>query len=263
MKSYIDVNGLSYTYPQRSVLKEVSFVVNAAEFFIIIGPNGSGKTTLIRSLAGLLPDASGEIVLNGRPLKKYSRRRLAHALSYVAQSGKDEGPFTIMELVLMGRAPYLGILGVESEKDTALARQAIAFTDLSHLSHLRLDSVSGGERQRAHISRAICQETGLMLLDEPTAALDPGHQIRTMDLMTRLKTERGTTVVMVSHDLNLAAMYADRLLLLVDGCVAACGPPQEVINTHTLAEAYDCNVYVDSSPAGPWPRVNLVKGGLY
>ncbi len=262
MQSHIRVNQLSYAYQQRTVLKDVSFHVESAEFFIIVGPNGSGKTTLIRSLAGLLPVSGGEIVLNGRSLKKYSRRKLALQLAYVAQSSGDENPFTIRELVLMGRAPYLGILGVEAESDASIAGQAIAVTDLSALSHCRLDRVSGGEKQRAHIARAVCQQTGLILLDEPTAALDLGHQIRIMDLMTQLKKDRGTTVVMVSHDLNLAAMYADRLLLLVDGRVAACGPPEQVVNTENLSSAYGCSVLVDSSPAGPWPRISLVKGDV-
>ena len=261
MQVAISTRQLTCAYPHVSVLKGLDFDVKAGEFFIILGPNGSGKTTLIRSLAGLLPVSSGEIALMGRPLKQYSRKELSLQLAYVAQSSGDDGPFTIKELVLMGRAPYLGILGVEGEKDVAIANQAIAYTGLSQLSDRRIDSVSGGERQRAHISRAICQETGLILLDEPTAALDLAHQIRIMDLMAMLKKDRGTTVIMVSHDLNLAAMYADRMLLLVDGRVAASGTPEQVIDEATLSNAYGCEVVVDRSPAGNWPRVNLFKNG--
>lgn len=261
MQVAISTSQLTCAYPHVSVLKGLDFYVKAGEFFIILGPNGSGKTTLIRSLAGLLPVSSGEIALMGRPLKQYSRKELSLQLAYVAQSSGDDGPFTIKELVLMGRAPYLGILGVEGVKDVAIANQAIAYTGLSQLSDRRIDSVSGGERQRAHISRAICQETGLILLDEPTAALDLAHQIRIMDLMAMLKKDRGTTVIMVSHDLNLAAMYADRMLLLVDGRVAASGTPEQVIDEATLSNAYGCEVVVDRSPAGNWPRVNLIKNG--
>ena len=259
MKTAVNVHQLTCGYPPVTVLKGVDFDVKPGEFFIVLGPNGSGKTTLIRSLAGLLPISGGEISIHERPIKAYSRRELARQLAYVAQTGGDDGPFTIRELVLMGRSPYLGILGVEGEKDVSIANQAIAYTDLSHLSERRIDSVSGGERQRAHISRAICQETGLILLDEPTAALDLAHQIRVMDLMAMLRKDNGTAVVMISHDLNLAAMYADRLLLLVNGSIAACGTPEEVLNEETLVNAYGCDILVDRSPAGDWPRVNLIK----
>jgi len=255
----IAVKRLRCAYPRVSVLKGLDFEVKSGEFFIILGPNGSGKTTLIRSLAGLLPISGGAIRINQRSLNTYSRRELARQLAYVAQTGGDDGPFTIRELVLMGRSPYLGMLGVEGDTDVAIANQAIEYTDLSHLADRRIDSVSGGERQRAHISRAICQQTGIILLDEPTAALDLAHQIRIMGLMDTLKKARGTTVIMVSHDLNLAAMYADRLLLLVDGRVAVCGTPQQVINAETLVKAYGAHLLVDRSPAGNWPRVNLVK----
>jgi iron complex transport system ATP-binding protein len=259
MKIAIKVNQLTCGYSKNPVLKDLTFEVNSGEFFIVIGPNGSGKTTLVRSLAGLVPISAGKILLKNRSLKEYSRRELALELAYVAQAGGDDGLYTIQELALMGRCPYLGILGVESDKDIAIAKQAIDHTGLSHLADRRMDSVSGGERQRAHISRAICQATDLILLDEPTAALDLAHQIKIMELMTNLKKSKGTTIVMVSHDLNLAAMYADRLLLLVDGRLMQCGPPKEVIDEKTLNKAYKCQVLVDQSPIGDWPRVNLIK----
>jgi iron complex transport system ATP-binding protein len=200
----------------------------------------------------------GDIDFDGRPLKRYRQRELARKVAYVAQTGTDDGPFTVRDTVLMGRAPYLGMLGVEGPGDVEIAAEAINFTGLSHLADRRVNSLSGGERQRAHIARAICQRPELILLDEPTAALDLAHQIRIMDLMGTLKHDRGTTVVMVSHDINLAAMYADRLLLLVDGCMAACGSPSEVIREEILVKAYGCDMRVDQSPVGHWPRVSLV-----
>jgi len=259
MGNAISVNQLTSGYSGKPVLKGLSFEVKAGEFFIIIGPNGSGKTTLVRTLAGLVAPSGGEIQLQNRPLHQHSRRELALKLAYVAQAGGDDGLYTVRELTLMGRSPYLGILGVESENDIAIADQAIAYTGLRHLGNRRIDSVSGGERQRAHISRAICQETDLVLLDEPTAALDLTHQIKIMELMNLLKDKKGKTIVMVSHDLNLAAMYADRLLLIVDGKKIACGPPEKVIDADVLNKAYGCDVVVDRSPVGDWPRVNLTK----
>jgi iron complex transport system ATP-binding protein len=258
MKPAIGAHQLICSYKRKKVLKDLSFEVARAEFFIVIGPNGSGKTTLIKALAGLMPVTGGGIFLEGHPFRKFKRKELARRIAYVAQNGSAANPFTVLETVLMGRSPYLGPLGVEGPRDIKIARQSIAFTDLDLLADRRIMSLSGGERQRAHIARAVCQQPEIILLDEPTAALDLAHQIRIMNLMTRLKRDQKTTVVMVSHDINLAAMYADRLLLLVDGQEAACGPPAQVINESILAGAYGCRILVDSSPAGPWPRINLM-----
>ncbi|BBO67605.1 iron ABC transporter ATP-binding protein [Desulfosarcina alkanivorans] len=258
MKPAIRVHQLACSYYRTPVLRDLTFAVNPGECFIVIGPNGSGKTTLIKTLAGLLPVSGGDIFVQDRPLRRHKKADFSRRVAYVAQTGAEDSPFSVREMVLMGRAPYLGVLGVEGAADLEIARQAIAFTGLSHLSGRPMASLSGGERQRAHIARAICQRPEIILLDEPTAALDLAHQIRIMDLMAGLKNEHGTTVVMVSHDINLAAMYADRLLLLVEGRAAACGPPAEVIDEKRLAGAYGCRLLVDRSPAGPWPRVSLV-----
>ena len=259
MSTAILVQGLNCTYPGKTVLNKISFEVAREEFFIVIGPNGSGKSTLIKALAGLISPSDGNIFIHDRPLHKIKPKALSRQVAYVPQTVSEETPFTIRETVLLGRAPYLGILGVEGPNDLTIARQAMCFTGVDHLADRPMTRLSGGERQRAHIARAICQEPDLILLDEPTAALDLAHQVRTMDLMTTLKRERKTTVVMVSHDINLAAMYADRLLLIVDGQKVACGPPDQVIREEILGEAYGCRVMVDRSPAGNWPRICLVK----
>jgi iron complex transport system ATP-binding protein len=256
----ISVEKISCAYSGRTVFEDLTFAVQPAELYIIIGPNGSGKTTLVKGLAGLIPVSAGVIRLDGRPLARVKRKDLARQIAYVSQSIAEDSPFTVKEMVLMGRSPYLGVLGVEGEADLAIARQAIEYTDLSHLADRPMARLSGGERQRAQIARAICQQPRLILLDEPTAALDMAHQVRMMELLASLRSDRETTVVMVSHDINLAAMYADRLLLLVDGRIAACGPPEAVIRTDVLSQAYGCPVKVDTSPVGPWPRVSLIPG---
>lgn len=259
MKNAVTITNLSSTYGADAIVKDVSFTVDTGEFCIILGPNGSGKTTLLKTLAGLLPSCQGQIQLFSRPLPSYSQRDLAHHLAYVPQNAGNDSAFTVEELVLMGRAPYLGILGIEGKEDRTLAKQAMADTGIISLANRRLHSISGGERQRAHIARAICQHTGIILLDEPTASLDPGHQIQVMNLMQMLKNTRETTVIMVSHDLNLAAMYADHLLLLTEGRIRAYGRPEEVIREDILSQTYGCPMLVDRSPAGNWPRTNLVK----
>lgn len=257
MTAAVRIDQLNHTYGSRPVLESVSFEIAIQDFFIIIGPNGSGKTTLLKAMVGLL-SAQGEIHLLGKPLGDYSRRELARRLAFVPQMITEELPFTVHEVVLMGRTPHMGLLGLESPEDIAQAQAAMLFTGVDRLAHRKMDALSGGERQRVFIARAICQQPEVILLDEPTAALDLAHQARLMDLMERLKTEKGVTVVMVSHDVNLAAMYADRLLLLKDGHIKALGPPGEVLTYEGIEETYGCRVLVDESPLGRFPRITLV-----
>jgi len=254
----IQVNNLSHAFDGRTVLDDLSFEVEAGNFFIIIGPNGSGKTTLLKLLVGLLPLKAGQIQLLSENLVDYTAARLARRIAYVPQNVPVEFPFTVTQVVLMGRSPHLGLLGFEGEADLRMAHEAMKITDVAHLAERRLDQLSGGEQQRVFIARAICQQPQVMLLDEPTAALDLSHQLRLMDLMERLKTEQKVTVVMVSHDLNMAAMYADRLLLLSQGTIARSGIPEQVIDYDLLEHVYGCKLVVDQSPLGDYPRVHLV-----
>jgi iron complex transport system ATP-binding protein len=258
MNSAINVKNLSHSFGEDLVLKNISFQVPTKDFFIVIGPNGSGKTTLMKVLSGILKPKKGRLEILNRAIDQYQRKSLAQTIAFVPQMLFVDFPFTVFEMVLMGRSPYLGILGLEEEKDMDIARQAIAFTGVENLAHRKLDQLSAGEQQRVFIARAICQEPDVILLDEPTASLDLAYQVRIMDLMERLKNEKGITVVMVSHDLNLAAMYADHLLLLHDGQVLCQGRPDEVLTYKTLEKAYGCTLLVDESPLGKFPRVTLV-----
>ena len=254
----IDVQNLSHAYGDLPVLNNITFSVSKGDFFIIIGPNGSGKTTLMKVISGILKPQIGQLEIMGRSIDNYTRKTLAQTIAYVPQTIPVDFPFTVTEVVLMGRSPYLGMLGLEQERDIEIARQAIAFTGVEHLAHRKLDQLSGGEQQRVFIAKAICQQPQIILLDEPTASLDLAHQIRLMDLMEKLKREKGVTVVMVSHDVNLAAMYGDRLLLLNEGLIVRLGFPNEVLTFQTLEEAYGCALLVDESPLGKFPRVTLV-----
>ncbi len=162
----------------------------------------------------------------------------------------------------MGRTPHQGILGLEQERDLKIAKQALSFTGIGHLANRKVSQLSGGERQLVFIARAICQQPQIILLDEPTASLDLAHQIRIMDLLEQLKTENGVTIVMVSHDVNLAAMYGERLILMKAGKIVKGGLPDEVLNYQTLEDVYDCTLLVDKSPLGEYPRVTLVPQKL-
>jgi iron complex transport system ATP-binding protein len=258
MNTAINVKNLSHSFGEDLILKNISFQVPTKDFFIVIGPNGSGKTTLMKVMSGILKPQQGRLEILNLTIDQYQRKALARTIAFVPQMLSVDFPFTVFEMVLMGRSPYLGILGLEEEKDMEIARQAIAFTGMENLAHRKLDQLSGGEQQRVFIARAICQEPDVILLDEPTASLDLAYQVRIMDLMERLKNEKGITVVMVSHDVNLAAMYADHLLLLHDGQVLCQGLPDEVLNYKTLEKAYGCALLVDESPLGKFPRVTLV-----
>ena len=258
MNMTITAKNLSHSFGENIVLRNVSFHVPKRDFFIIIGPNGSGKTTLMKIISGILKPQNGELKILNRSIDQYHRKALARTIAFVPQMTFADFPFTVTEIVLMGRSPYLGMLGLEGENDLEIANQAIAFTGLENLAHRKLDQLSGGEQQRVFIARAICQEPDIILLDEPTASLDLAYQVRIMDLMEKLKTEKGITVVMVSHDVNLAAMYADHLLLLHNGQVMCQGLPDEVITYQTLEAAYGCTLLVDESPLGKSPRVTLV-----
>lgn len=258
MTAALDIKQLSHLFATRPVLDDLTFSIGVGEFYIIIGPNGAGKTTLMRSMVGLLSPRQGEIRIFDKPLSNYSKKELARRVAYVPQGVPLEFPFSVAEVVLMGRAPYHSALGIERQRDFEIANQAMRFTEVDHLATRRLDQLSGGELQRVMVARAICQQPKILLLDEPTASLDLAHQVRVMDLMENLRTEHGITVVMVSHDINLAGIYGERLLLLKAGRIMRQGPPGEVLAADILEEAYECPVLIDKGPLGDIPRVTVV-----
>ncbi len=248
----------SLSYNGNKVVDAVSFSAEAGEFFIVLGPNGAGKSSLLKLIAGIEKTQSGCIDILGKPKSHYSSRELAKIVALVAQQAPVDFPFSVAETVLMGRSPHLGLLGIEGKKDYTLAAEAMSFTGVEQFADRRLDQLSGGERQRVMIARAICQEPKIILLDEPTNALDPAHQLKIMDLMERFRQEKKTTVIMVSHDLNLAAMYSDRLLLMKNGRVVVIGTPAEVFSPEFIEKSYECELFIDENPIGKVPRVMVV-----
>ncbi len=260
MNPAITTSNLSHSFAKRNVLRSLSFSIEKGDFFIIIGPNGSGKTTLMKLMAGILRPQKGQIEILGLPNRSYTPKALARAVAFVPQRLPVDLPFTAGEAVLLGRAPYQGALGIERDRDLEIANQAMQFTEVDHLNRLNISQLSGGELQRVFIARAICQEPEIMLLDEPTASLDLAHQVKVMDLMEKLKREKGITVIMVSHDVNLAAMYGNQVLLLKEGEIASSGFPSDVLSFEKLEETYGCKLLVDESPLGEFPRVTLVPG---
>jgi cobalamin transport system ATP-binding protein len=261
----LEADGLSFAYGARPVLAGVSLGIARGELVGVIGPNGCGKTTLVRLLAGVLAPTAGSVRLEARPLAAWRRRELARRLAVMPQDTPVEFPFTVLEVVLMGRAAHLPGFGLPRAADIALARGVLARLDVADLEARPLDRLSGGERQRALLARALVQEPDVLLLDEPTTHLDLRHQVGIYDVVRDLARTRGVAVLSVLHDLNLAAMYCDRLLLLDGGRVAREGPPEHVLEAEALARAYGAPVWVGRHEAtgGPivLPRPGAPRGG--
>ena len=257
----IDVNSISFRYHEDWVLQDVSFRVEKGEFLGVIGPNGSGKTTLLKILYHLHSPQRGEILLELVPMKKMSRSDIGKRIAVVAQETHLLFPFSVLEMVLMGRSPYLGHLMFESEKDLEIAKKAMEWTKILPFSERPIDELSGGERKRVFIARALAQEPEVILLDEPTANLDIHHQIDFLDLILNLNRERGLTIIMASHDMNIASEFCDRLILLQGGRIYKMGTPEEVITKENIERVYGCEVWVDQNPISGMPRISLLKKG--
>jgi iron complex transport system ATP-binding protein len=239
----ISLEGVTVTLGGRQVVREVSADVEAGEWVALIGPNGAGKTSLLRAVAGLLP-CDGTVSLDGVSLDGLGRRERAKRLALVPQEPRTPPWLTVAEYVLMGRTPYLRPLAREGEADREAAARALTRLDLDELAERTLGTLSGGERQRVVVARALAQEAPIVLLDEPTASLDIGHQQQALDLLDALRASEGLTLVAAMHDLTLAAQYADRVLLLDAGRVVADGAPAEVLTEEALARHYGARVRV-------------------
>lgn len=257
----IDLRSVSFHYRQDWVLREISFHIRKGEFVGVIGPNGSGKSTLLKTLCRLLTPQKGEILLNLVPLKEMSQGEIARKVAVVPQEAHSLFPFRVTEMVLMGRSPYLGRLMFEGAGDLEIAKKAMAWTETLRIGERLIDELSGGERKRVFIARALVQEPEVILLDEPTANLDIHHQADFLDLILNLNREKGLTIVMASHDLNIASEYCDRLVLLQGGRITKTGPPREVITREIIERVYGCHVWVDENPVSGMPRITLLKKG--
>ena len=245
------------------VLEGLTFDIQAGEILGVVGPNGSGKTSLLKLLAKVLRPNAGDMTLFGRDLATMPQGEAAKTIAFVPQESPQVFAFTVMETVLMGRYPHhrgttwTAGFSWESAEDVLIAEQAMHYTDITHLAARSVMDLSGGERQRCMIARALAQAPKVLLLDEPTAFLDLQHQIAIGAIVRRLKEERGLTVVLVSHDLNLASQYCDRILMLKGGTLFRLGTSQEVIDVDILRAVYGCDVLVDRHPESGVPRVTM------
>lgn len=251
------VENVSFRYTVRPVLQHITFEVQAGEFLSLIGPNGSGKTTLLRLIARLHSPSSGRVLLDGVRLSGYSHTDIARRIAYVPQDHPTVFPFTVMEVVLMGRSPHLRGVGFERAEDIAIANEMMELTDITALADHPITDLSGGERQRAYLARALAQQASILLLDEPNAHLDIAHQLSIFTIIKQLKSRKAITVISVSHDLNLAAVYSDRILMLQGGEIVALGVPAEVLTSQLISRVFGTPVLVDRHPLNNGPRVTM------
>jgi iron complex transport system ATP-binding protein len=251
----LEARGVSAGYDGRLVLDGVDLAVGAGECVGVIGPNGAGKSTLLKVLAGVVAPSSGEVLLEGRPVKSLGRREVARRLAGVPAELQPAFSFRARDLVAMGRHPYLGLLADLGPDDHRAIDRALAATECQAFAGRWFDQLSSGERQRVVLAQALAQEPRVLLLDEPTAHLDLTHQTQVLDLLKKLQEERRLAIVLVSHDLNLAAEYADRLLLLDGGRRRRAGPPEAVLDYRLVEEVYRMVVVVETNPVSGRPRV--------
>ena len=244
MSTTLEADSVSAGYGTRDVIADVSVAVVPGTLTGVIGSNGCGKTTLMRVLSGALAPRRGAIRLDGRPIRELPRRSVAQRVAVVAQDAPLVLGFTVIETVLMGRAPHLPLLAFPRAQDVAVARAALAQVDLGAVEARPLGALSGGERQRVLLARALAQEPEVLLLDEPTTHLDLRHQVGILDVVQTLCRERGVGALAVLHDLNLASLYCSGLVLMADGRVAHAGSPDDVLTAERLAIAFRASVHV-------------------
>jgi iron complex transport system ATP-binding protein len=243
----IQASNITFTYAKRPVVKGVSLDIEKGEFVSILGPNGSGKSTLLKTLSHVYVPDSGEILLDGKPIETYKRREIARRISMVPQDTAMDFEFTVEEVVLMGRHPFMGRFKKESAMDLDLAYEAMERTNTLEIKDRLITEISGGERQRVFIAKALAQNTSIMLLDEPTSHLDINHQIEVLELLKRLNSEKELAIVLVIHDINLAARYSDRILIMKDGEIIAQGRPEDAITPENIDKTYGMSVAVEKN----------------
>lgn len=258
MEAILTLDTVGYSYGTHRALEDIDLVVGARELVGILGPNGSGKSTLLKIMDGLLKPDKGRVALKGRPMGSFRRNALARRVAFVAQEHVFRFSFTVLEVVLMGRAPHLKRLQFEGERDLAIALQALKAMDAEQLADRSIHELSGGEKQRVLIARALAQEPEIILLDEPTAFLDIKYKMEIFELISSLVGQKEVSVVAVTHDIDLASLYCDRLIILEKGRLFSAGTPAEVVTSESISAAYDCRVMVDRNPATGAPRVSLV-----
>jgi iron complex transport system ATP-binding protein len=257
--SILEVKDLSAGYDEGFVIRDISLAVGEGEFVAILGKNGSGKSTLIKAGQNLLANIRGTVRCGGEDVFRMSPRRVAALIAYVPQLAEPVFEYTVEEIVLMGRFARQGRLAKTSDADEAAVAEAMRLTDVGALRAKRLTQLSGGERQRAFIARALAQDAPLLLLDEPSLHLDIAYQAEIYGILKGLQRERGRSVVVAEHNINLAAAHAERLVFLKDGVVAAEGTPKETVTAANIRTIFGADVDIRENARSGLPEISLAS----
>lgn len=250
---------VSFHYHTGFALEDISMEIPGKSFLALIGPNGSGKTTLLRLMTKLIQPDSGEILLNGKPVSEFGPREFARQIAVISSEQFFEFPFSVAEVVAMGRYPHLGRFQKMSSQDWQIVEEALQMTQTGHLKERSVSQLSSGERQRVLVARAIAQDPSILILDEPNAHLDINHQIAIFRLLQSLNQNHKMTIVVVLHDLTAAAAFCKSVALLHQGRLIKQGRPEEVITTEIIRTTYGAEVLVHPSPVGGFPQVTYAR----
>lgn len=251
----IEVKGLNWRIGDAEILKDIRLQLDKNSFVGIIGPNGSGKTTLLRNISTWYKPHGGTVLIHGRDVLSFTSRALAHEMAFVTQNANIEFEFTAMDIVLMGRSPYIPRFGSETKEDIEKTEEVMWLTNTWEFRDRSVTTLSAGEMQRVMIARALVQDTPILLMDEPISNLDINHQIQIMDLIKGYQRKRGVTVVMVLHDLNIAAQYCQELVLLDGGRIFCWGEPESVLTADNIRAIYGIDVHIMDNPLSGYPMI--------
>lgn len=241
----LEVEKIKYGYGEKMVLNEISFSVRKGEFISILGPNGSGKSTLLKTLNNIYKPWEGKILVRGKNIKELKKKELAKNMALVLQDNSVDYEFTVEDIVLMGRHPHKGRFQREDENDYKIISESLEMTNTTELRHRKITELSGGERQRVMIAKALAQRASIILLDEPTSHLDINHQIEILKLLKDMNKKKGTTIILVIHDINLGVRYSDKIIILNKGKILDKGKPEEIITKKNIESAYNIKVAID------------------
>jgi iron complex transport system ATP-binding protein len=244
----LEIQNISFSYGTSQVLKNISLSVSSGEFIAIIGPNGAGKSTLIKLIDNVLHPDEGQIMLDAKSLSELPRKNLARTIAYLPQESNFAFSYTVREVVLMGRFPYQKAVRAYDAEDYKVVKEMINLMEMDAFAWRYYNELSGGEKQRVLIASALAQQPRIILLDEPTSALDLHHQIAIYQILKKLKEQQDLTVIVVTHDINLAAQFCDRVILMGAGKIIRDGKPEEVLQFQLLQDTFGVKVYIDINP---------------
>lgn len=255
----IKINKLGLAYQDKKVIENLSIDFREGEFCALLGPNGAGKSTLLKAMIGYMEPFAGDVEINGTTIKKWHRQELAKQIAIIPQDFQLQFDYTVEELVLMGRFPYLGYWQNYTKQDREVVVNILHQLDLTSLKNEQYSQLSGGERRRVSIARALVQETDILLMDEAFANLDINHQLEIMQLLSKINSEQNKLIILVSHNINLASEYCQRIVMLKQGQVIADGSPAAVIDQKTIHDLYEVELTIINNPVSGQP--NLIYPG--